>query len=438
MSAAALTQASTYSSFASWKQNTLIVISFSSYIFIETARGLRTALVESIGFPVENVLVVGYLSLPDILQTRLRTSVLQIFIGAHQGENWLLPTFLLFHTENHWNSYSSQSDIYTRLLKQAEGIMVYSSAHFAYIQQLRLSTRNDTKDENDVREVIIPLYSEPNYYIAKVEDVQNAESSVSEPTVRVYAKYSDAAILPDGFESVVPYMHDTRECASDAINDDARYHYDVAMIGTLANRRNLLVRELIFHYVYDVRKARLRQIPERPAVLINFQVAFTDPETGGKGSLNEFEHLGYTVDVADIHTRETVYVLSRVTLNVHQQDEVVMETHRVNNLISLGQAIVSERTSYFDQNRTTSDFHQWLLDDSYEAANAVQFVNNWSELLDVAEALAAPASRAKWRALQLRAFRFYQDQVSKNVSELNTLLHHTYKRQKLSLGVPTL
>jgi hypothetical protein len=88
------------------------------------------------------------------------------------------------------------------------------------------------------------------------------------------------------------------------------------------------------------------------------------------------------LDFSDVQTRDFLTVHSKIFVNIHQHGESVLETHRVNTLLSLGVCVVSEYS--------TSDR---LLDDQY--ADTVFFVSTFEELYATVKALLASEAMLK-------------------------------------------
>ena len=82
----------------------------------------------------------------------------------------------------------------------------------------------------------------------------------------------------------------------------------------------------------------------------------------------------WNVDWADPKTREFLCMKSKIFINIHSHENSVLETHRINNLLSLGICIVSER-SWMDPQ----------LDADYE--EAVYFVSSVDEIYETVSKL---------------------------------------------------
>ena len=54
--------------------------------------------------------------------------------------------------------------------------------------------------------------------------------------------------------------------------------------------------------------------------------------------------LSGSISLMDLFNKEFVIVHGKVFLNIHQFDDSILETHRINHLLSLGMVVVSERS----------------------------------------------------------------------------------------------
>lgn len=399
--------------------------------------------------------MVGYLSWTELVAAAASSAPsLQICIGAHQGETWLLPSYLVFHTENHWNTYLAQSTLYTRVLQAAQGVMAYSPAHLAFLRRVRASTTTTTTTTtdpaNDDRRrwdaVVVPFFTEPLYYAASVV----TWGDDGQEHVAIQPRFCADAALPSGIEPLLPCHHQRRTVMEPVV--------DVIMLGARSLRRREFLQQVVVRYFYEVDPATnvvlaMRNRTERPSLLVNFVVQYIDLHTRQRQGLEPFEQLAVVFDPAEIYVRETLSLLSRVTMNVHQNAQAVFETHRVNSLLALGLAVVSERTTYTERDASEGDSaclpadpsachgngngngdgngtdttEEWRLEEPYEAAGAVQLATQWSELIEAAATLASPSQRETLRRQQLRAFQFYNEHVARNVTALQTLLYHLYE-----------
>lgn len=357
-------------------------------------------------------------------------SSIQICIGAHQGETWLLPSYLVFHTENHWNTYLAQSEIYTRLLQAAQGVMAYSPAHLEFLQHVRASLTDPVHERPPLEAVVVPFFSEPLYYEASVVTWDDGKERVA-----IQSRFCVDAVFPSGIEPLLP-------CQSRTVMEPI---VDVIMLGARSSRRQQFMQQIVLRYFYKIDPVTngilaMRNLTERPSLLVNFVVQYIDLHTGHLQGLEPFEQFGVVFDPADIYVRETLSLLSRVTMNVHQNEQAVFETHRVNSLLALGLAVISERTTFTksavfveeclsdllacSENSFTDD---WRLEEPYEAAGVVHFATQWSDLVDSAAQLASPSQRETLRLQQVQAFRFYNERVARNVTSLRSLLHNLYE-----------
>ena len=71
-------------------------------------------------------------------------------------------------------------------------------------------------------------------------------------------------------------------------------------------------------------------------------------------------------------------VNSKIVVNIHQYEDSALESHRINNMMSLGKCVISERSR--------SDP---LLDSEYEQMGAILFVDRLEDIYEVVKRLLA-------------------------------------------------
>ena len=152
--------------------------------------------------------------------------------------------------------------------------------------------------------------------------------------------------------------------------------YDLSLIGSPSERRNQIVQDHILSQAQA----------DRYTLFIS--------------------HSFPTIDLFDVYTREFFIVHSKIILNFHQFEASILETHRINHLLSLGKVIVSER-SYLDP----------LLDAFYE--DAIVFVSSPEELYIQAKRLLENVSLLQ--AWEVKACQKYE-QIMQNTSHLQSAL----------------
>jgi hypothetical protein len=287
---------------------------------------------------------------------------------------------------------------------------------------------------------VVPFFTEPLYYAASVV----TWGDDGKEHVAIQPRFcADTALLPSGIVPLLPCHHQRRTVMEPVV--------DVIMLGARSIRRREFLQQVVVRYFYEVDPSTnvvlaMRNLSERPSMLVNFVVQYIDLHTRQRQGLAPVEQLAVVFDPAEIYVRETLSLLSRVTMNVHQNEHAVFETHRVNSLLALGVAVVSERTTYTERDASEGDSavlpadrrgngdgsgtgttEEWRLEEPYEAAGAVQLASQWSDFIEAAATLASPSQQETLRLQQLRAFHFYNERVARNVTALQTLLYHLYE-----------
>lgn len=308
--------------------------------------------------------------------------------------------------------------------------MAYSPAHLAFLRHVRGAAARTTDLTNDrPLEVVVPFFTDPLYYEASV-----VTSDDGREWIAVQPRFCDQGALPQGIEPWLP-------CHRPSVIAPV---FDVAMLGTRSPRRREFLQQIVLRFIYEIDPVTnvltaMRTPSERTSVLVNFIVHYLDLHTRQRRGLEPYEQFGLVFDVAEIYAREALSLLTRVTLNVHQNEHAVFETHRVNSLLALGLAVVSERSTYVASSATDGDTchgdatachnratDHWQLEEPYEAVAAVRLATQWTDVIDTAAHLASPPNQEALRIQQVKAFRFYKDYVARNVTSLRQLLHALY------------
>lgn len=381
-----------------WKKEVRILLCFNAVIFVETARGLREAL-RSLGF--RHIFILGlpsYASLLAHLRDASPGLVLQIIIGAHSRETLVIADYVLWHTENHWSTYIAQSLTYRAYLGSARGLLTYSPAHVNFLEQI-------TRPEDQVPIAIVPFYTQPLYYASHVDAAEDELVS-----------HSIAQGLPPWMLPSVS-LHTSQEGELLDVSEGAmgvisrlRKLYDISMLSTPTQHRLNFAQSLLKHF--------LAQQQPTPSLSSSFLFDRTN------GWPQEDLLLGILEmgDMGDVYIRETLSVLSAVAVNVHQSGAgSVLETHRINSLLALGKAVVSETTDYLFEGC-------FLLDAAYEQAEVVSFIsaNNWTGLAQETQRLLHDHT-ARHR-LERRGLRFYHEEIQQNSSALDGLLRAVHSK----------
>lgn len=129
------------------------VITFTEFIFLETALGIQDAL-QRIGVPLDRIHVPGQLNVSSAMTLlKQKEKVIQIAVGPHQP-TLLLQHYFLFHTENFESAFLDLPQ-YKVVMKGALGVFVYSWVHAEFVQE--------AYEVRPERVFVIPFYSHSPY-----------------------------------------------------------------------------------------------------------------------------------------------------------------------------------------------------------------------------------------------------------------------------------
>jgi hypothetical protein len=413
-------------------------ISFDVNFYVETAYGLQAALVRA-GWSDGRgqVTIMGPFNATlygELLRRNEeeQVPVIQIALGPHRP-TLFTRDFLVFHTENTWDSFlNSAEDLerYKATLGRAKLVLVYSQSNIDFLRE-RLGLEEE-------KLMIIPIYSQSIYFKTEIisrkgsqnkereqnEDNENGNSSNYNTVVTIgrsgeleekegdeeqQSQQQELLLLQNGtdqddeddndcflqhFERVTPPPVATpspqvfSSSSWKPLNDRDEYETDLSTI--LSSSLPSLPRSDLILIGSDSHGRRKELIDN----IVNHWMK----RDGITFLARPF--LPYS-DLFDIYTREFYVVHTRVILNVHQFNDSILETHRINHLLSLGKVIVSER-SFLDP----------ALDQSY--GQAVVFTN-YEDIYETA--LEYIRNDTLRRDQEKRAFRKYLE-IHRNVTRL--------------------
>jgi hypothetical protein len=264
-----------------------IVITYTNRVFAETAFGLKRALFLS-GFLLVKILhdlnlemVMKYQAIADSCSAML----LQIAIAPHDLTMFLSQNYIVYHLEQVSSDFTFGRYFprYKYILNNALAIFTFSSYHLTFLQKKITSTKDNL--------FIIPLYSSIS---ANPKDTPFLSSSLTAMSITGSPSAASSS-------------------ASSAISDDD--YFDVAFLGSCTSRRaNILT------YLYET----LKKI--NPLLNLFFNC--------GSWSTLKFD------DEKDFY-----FSHSKIILNIHsfESSTSVLESHRLQYLLSLGKCVISER-----------------------------------------------------------------------------------------------
>lgn len=331
-------------------------------------------------------------NLLDGMGQSLRHPILQIVIGAHSKDTWVIPdSFVLYNTENSWNKYMDKQAVYFQFLKRSQGVMLYAPEHVHHLR--------DALNDTSIPVEVVPLFSEPLYYRWKADS-----KNLNLYEIRVPSTVAE-------FESARP------------IEVHVPKLFAVSQIGVPTLRRMQFLESLLMSNLSPLWRGEL--------ILSNFHV---DTEKLGNLSVpldEDLLRLLDMVDLGDVYTRETMSIISKVAINIHQSDEpTALETHRIHNLLALGVPVISERGTKSCDELDTECWHE---DDDLDSSGAVRFEDAWNQVLNAVDELSRECEECgdKRQTLSLRGHKHFQDRVSKNVTSLERFMMKVFVRLEL-------
>jgi hypothetical protein len=366
----------------------IIFITYDVTMFIENALGLQEVLERRLG--LERVEVMGpfnYTRYRELLEEmncfdqftehpenthflnrNMFSSfpcprLIQIAIAPHRP-TILTRNYIVFHTENSWDSFLDLSDrvdhnvnisrdfnatSYQTVLSNSLAILIYSDHN----RELMSGNQAIPSEMLQTRVFTIPMYTKPVYFKAFVHGNQEVPQVV----------YREQLLYPT--------MALTRSTAS----------WESPKAWFPSNR--IVGEEKIFDYTLLFSNSKRRN-----AYFSHVEGRFEQDE------LRIFQTNDACIDGYDIWTKEFLITTSNVAMNFHQFNDSILETHRINHMLSLGMPIVSER-SFVDPQ----------LDSQYE--NAIIFADNWDDLYDKLIYLAK--NETARRELSLKALEKYKE-----------------------------
>ena len=289
-------------------------ITYESNTFIETAAALVDVIRGSVTGCLHHVEVMGSYNRTRYLQLREEYDKENLMQIAIGGHDLhvFIHRYILLHTENSWHDFVRLPH-YRHIVRNAAAVLVYSYSHMAYLQ------RNFGRVDGIF---IIPMYS------------KNIIFPATPPSHNI------------------SYMNSST--ANDSLLRSYRQH------GTIPNDLLCLLSDS--RRRQEMRHRLIEQSSrDNVTIILSEQSLFRGTNT---------------IDFADRQTREFLASRSKIFFNFHQFDGSVLETHRVNNLLSLGVCVVSERS--------VSDPR---LDDEYEKDGTVYFRSTFEEMFEMVRTL---------------------------------------------------
>ncbi len=128
--------------------------------------------------------------------------------------------------------------------------------------------------------------------------------------------------------------------------------------------------------------------------------------------LSVFQTQDVCIDGYDLWTKEYLIAASTVGMNFHQFDDSILETHRINHMLSLGIPVVSER-SFVDPE----------LDKQYE--NAIMLADDWDELYD--KVLYLVRNETARKELSMKALKKYYE-IMNDVQSIRNAMKSVLRR----------
>ena len=331
-------------------------------MFIENALGLQEILQQRLG--IRRVEIMGpmnhtrYRELAEELGCFLPFSsgtaglfscdkLIQIAIAPHRP-TVLTLNYIVFHTENSWDSFLDASDCpdgyvdsdnnfnatsYQSILVNSKAILIYSDHN----RELMKGQQAIPEDMLNSKVFTIPMYTKSLYFDAAlllsngtIEDVTKLSRFEDELPTIVYR------------ERIFEGASFQRESSVDHPKKKYRKQiqlksFDISILMSNSERRRKFLAHISKRSMND--------------------------------ALSVFQTQDVCIDGYDLWTKEYLIATSTVGMNFHQFDDSILETHRVNQMLSLGMPVVSER-SFVDP----------ALDKQYE--NAIMFADDWDELYD--------------------------------------------------------
>ena len=300
----------------------VIAITYTNRVFDDNAYGLRDVLL-SMGY--HHVFVMGDFSLSTVRQWQNRFQsgrkplFLQIALGPHEL-CMLTPYYIAYNMEQPWSMYftdASHSVGYRMLLAGALAIFTFSNHHRDGIIQL--------SEEYDLGIRVDRIFNIPIYITT-----ENGPE-INKPLFRKNSHMSSLFVHQGETDHEI-----IGEVGEGKGDEDEDHAYDIAFFGGSSARR------LAFFQ-------RFQEHSERHE--FNFRVVCGGWEVALFGD-----------------RRDYVVLRSRVVLNIHGTWQSSLELHRIQYLLSMGAAVVSERSAV--------DPH---LDEEY--ADAVVFGGDASAIL---------------------------------------------------------
>lgn len=258
----------------------------------------------------------------------------QIAIAPHRP-TMLSDYYIAFHTENTWDSYFSDNltDFrYGGVLQNAKAVLAYSKHNNKFL--CSLMTNNQM-----CRIFLIPIYSKALYF--------QTEKTGNELR----------------FRSLYPMKgKDNHSRMTNPVAYLPNKLFDILCFGSPSDRRNQMLSKMQMWFAED----RISIVPTQ----------FTS-----------------NVNLLESFSKEFLIVHGKVFLNIHQFEDSILETHRINHLLSLGMVVISER-SIVDPG----------LDEDY--SDAVIFENDLESMYKTA--LLIIRNESLWQDAALKSFTKYE------------------------------
>ena len=331
-----------------------IVITYTIRVFWETANGLKAAL-QRLGY--NNVFILPDLTLPVTEYLRTSSSrqqaqhchhthmLLQIAIGAHDF-TMLLPHYVVFQMEQVWSPIAFAGRArgrYGLVLAGAACILSYSPMHAALLRDLGYPCV-----------YVIPLYS-----------LDTETEAAASPSPAGYAS------TPASAEAAIsPTTPTDRSLLSAAVGDNNHstsksngYYFDMMFYGSCSDRRRYALIATTRHF------ADCRQISGDSNGSEEGDQTTAATPAAAAAAVRCYRYIMSCVDWSSgvFDAMRLMHLsLSSVVLNLHHDDESVLEAHRLNFLLSLGKCVVSERSDDTE------------LDAIYEQEQAIRFIERVS------------------------------------------------------------